>query len=303
MQSTDQLLMIRPVQFGFNRETAVNNSFQADPGKDIQEAALQEFNGLAGLLEENGVTVTVIPDTAEPNTPDSVFPNNWISFHGNGLVMIYPMFASNRRLERKGHVLAILEKKFTIKEIIDLSHYETEGLFLEGTGSMVFDRANRIVYACLSARTSPLVLSECSRLLHYTPVVFHASDESGFPVYHTNVMMCIADRFAVICLDTVKDEHERVCLIDSIRTSGKEIIEISFEQMNAFAGNMLQVKNRSGESLLVMSSQAYRSLSTDQVFRIEKHVRILHSPLKTIESAGGGSARCMLADIFNEPLK
>ena len=301
MQNSDHLLMIQPVNFGFNAETAVNNTFQVNTKENVQEKALKEFNDFVNLLRENKVDVTVIPDTADPFTPDSIFPNNWISFHADGNVFLYPMFAENRRKEKKQHVLEILKDKFFISQVNDLSKYENENLFLEGTGSMVLDRDNRIAYACISSRTDKNLLNEFCDLIDYSSVNFFSKDMNGVDIYHTNVMMCIADKFAVICLASINDESESESVIKSLTLTNKEIIDISLQQLNSFAGNMLQVNNTTNELLLVMSTQAYRSLTADQINRLEKYNRIIHSPLDTIEAAGGGSARCMMAEIFNKP--
>ena len=302
MQTTSHLLMIRPVNFIFNAETAVNNAFQS-AASDVrtQEKALAEFEGLVQLLRDNGIDVTVINDTPEPYTPDSIFPNNWVSFHQEGVVCLYPMYAVNRRLERKRGVLEELEKKFAFLDFRDFSGYEKEGLFLEGTGSMVLDRENKIAYACLSPRTDPTVLTDFCERMGYRPVVFSSVDATGAPIYHTNVMMCVADRYVVVCLDSLPVAAEREGLSATIQGSGKEIIEITLDQMNHFAGNMLQVHNAQGEKLLVMSSQAYESLTAAQVEKLGSYNRILHSPLTTIETNGGGSARCMLAEVHLAP--
>lgn len=300
MQCCAHILMIRPVNFGFNAETAVNNKFQVNISDNVQQQALEEFNGLVSLLTNNKVSLTVITDTVVPHTPDSIFPNNWISFHEDGTVFIYPMFAANRRLEKKPHIFENLKANLLITEIKDLSRYETENFFLEGTGSMVLDRENRIAYASLSPRTDKHILGEFCSMAGYTPCSFTSADNSGNAIYHTNVMMCVADKFAVICLDAIRDEQERLMVSGSLKGSGKEIIDISLQQINAFAGNMLQVRNSEGELLLVMSSQAFGSLNTEQVKRLEKFSRIIHTPLDTIESCGGGSARCMMAEIFNK---
>ena len=303
MQCCEHLLLIRPVNFGFNAETAVNNSFQVNSTGNVQQKALIEFDGLVSLLAENKVSLTVIADTEIPHTPDSIFPNNWISFHEDGTVIIYPMFAANRRLEKKPHILDKLKEIFHITAVKDLSRYETENLFLEGTGSMVLDRENRIAYASLSPRTDKHILDEFCSMAGYTPCSFTSMDNSGNPIYHTNVMMCVAANFAVICLEAIRDEQERLMVSGSLTGSGKEIIGISLQQMNAFAGNMLQVRNSEGELLLVMSSQAFDSLNKTQVSKLEKFSRIIHTPLDTIESCGGGSARCMMAEIFNKNSK
>jgi Uncharacterized protein conserved in bacteria containing a pentein-type domain len=291
--------MIRPVNFGFNAETAVNNAFQVAGYDDAaQEKAAREFDRFVEALRSNGVQVTVVEDTPQPHTPDSVFPNNWISFHHDGTVILYPMFAENRRQERKPHVLEQLAGKFAITHTIDLTRYEREQRFLEGTGSMVLDRDHRIAYACLSPRTSKEVLEAFCQKMNYRPVIFTATDSKGRPIYHTNVMMCVADRYVVICLDSIAAKNERENVIAVIKETGKDVVPITMEQMNRFAGNMLQVHNQQGEKLLVMSSQAYGALTPEQVRQLESYNRIVHAPLDTIETNGGGSARCMMAEVF-----
>ncbi len=295
--------MIRPVNFGFNAETAVNNAFQsAATGDDAQREALNEFDRLVLCLRDNGVDVTVIDDTPDPYTPDSIFPNNWVSFHEGGLVCLFPMYAANRRLERKPTVVQQVGDAFHIGQTMDFTGYEKEGLYLEGTGSMVLDREQKIAYACLSPRTDRKVLLDFCRQAGYTPEIFSAVDGQGRAIYHTNVMMCVADRYVVVCLDSVPDQTERQHLNDTIRSSGKELIPISLDQMNHFAGNMLQIHSKNGEMLLVMSSQAYQSLTPAQIAQLSSFNRILHSPLTTIETNGGGSARCMIAEIHLRPL-
>ena len=290
--------MIQPVNFGFNEQTVVNNSFQKNTGDDIQQYALQEFNDFVNLLKKNKVDVTVIEDSLQPATPDSIFPNNWISFHENGCIFLYPMFAKNRRLERTPAVLDAVKAKFSVTEIIDLSKSETDSLFLEGTGSMVLDRKNKIAYACLSPRTNETILNEFCKLADYKAITFKAKDDIGFDIYHTNVMMCIAKTFVAVCLESVTDEEQKVNLVNSFKRTGKEIVDISLQQLNHFAGNMLQVINEDEELLLVMSTQAYQSLTESQIKALQKHNRIIHASLKNIETAGGGSARCMIAEIF-----
>src|ERR1700754_105244 len=303
MQTTSHLLMIRPVNFSFNAETAVNNAFQsaAANDNDAQKKALEEFEGFAALLKNNGVDVTVIDDTPDPYTPDSIFPNNWVSFHGDGTVCLYPMYAQNRRLERKPEVLQQISRKFDVRATLDFSGYEQQGLFLEGTGSMVLDRDKKIAYAGLSPRTDQSVLLDFCNRMGYTPKSFTAVDGKGSSIYHTNVVMCVADRYAVVCLSSIPDPIERENLVGTISKSGKDIVDISLSQLNQFAGNMLQVQNDKGEKFLVMSSQAYASLEPEQISRLTSFNRILHAPLTTIETNGGGSARCMLAEIFLEP--
>jgi hypothetical protein len=298
MQTTSHILMIRPVRFGYNEETAVNNAFQVrndDPL--VQEKALREFDQFVKVLRENGVDVTVINDSDEPHTPDSVFPNNWVSFHDDGSILLYPMYAVSRRRERKQQVLDIVAKKFIISNKTDLSFYEKENIFLEGTGSMVLDRDHKIAYACLSQRTDEKALTDFCKRLGYKPVAFTATDMDGLAIYHTNVMMCVGDKFVVICPDAIKNKEERSLVENTIRETGKKVIPISYEQMNHFAGNMLQVENDKKEKLLVMSSQAYESLNKEQVKILSGYSKIVHSPLTIIEKNGGGSARCMMAEI------
>lgn len=303
MQTTSHLLLIRPSKFTFNAETAVNNAFQSARDIDAQVTALKEFNDLVGLLEQNGVDVTVVNDTEEPHTPDSIFPNNWISFHESGQIVLYPMYAPNRRQERKPHVIEEIKKKFTVANEIDLTASENNGVYLEGTGSMVLDRTSKIAYACLSERTNVIVLKNFCEQLGYKPIAFTATDSKGYPIYHTNVMMCVANQFAVICLESIKDINERNHLVARFKKTGKEIIDISFDQMNHFAGNMLQVENDKGTKILVMSSQAFHSLTQYQIQKIESYNNILHSNLETIERNGGGSARCMIAEVFLSPIR
>lgn len=303
MQTTNHLLMIRPVDFKFNTQTAGNNKFQQESSQsDVQKLALAEFDGFVAMLRANGVDVMVIDDTLEPATPDSIFPNNWISFHEDGSVFLYPMFSENRRAERRKDIIEQLGERFELNHVGDLSFFEQQVLFLEGTGSMVLDRLHKIAYACLSVRTDEQVLDNFCMLTGYTPFTFQAIDQSRFPIYHTNVMMCIGDDFAVVCFESIPDALEREELRHSFLNTHKEVIEISFDQMNQFAGNMLQVKSNTGESLLVMSEQAYLSLNESQVSSLEKYCKLIYAPLYTIEKNGGGSARCMLAEV-HLPLK
>jgi hypothetical protein len=290
--------MIRPVNFGYNAETAVNNTFQVkSKDDDVQNKALKEFDEFVNILKQNSVDVMVVEDSVEPYTPDSIFPNNWISFHNNGSVLLYPMYAENRRAERKEHVLEKISTKFSITRKIDLSLYEEENIFLEGTGSMVLDRDHKIAYACLSPRTNEKVLAVFCSQMGYTSVVFNATDSKGQAIYHTNVMMCVADKYIVICLDSIQDKIQQEKVKDAIKQTGKEIIDITLDQMNHFAGNMLQVENGKGEKLLVMSTQAFESLTDKKKKKLESFNMIIHSPLTTIETNGGGSARCMMAEV------
>ena len=298
MQTTSHILMIRPVNFAFNLETAANNTFQVrNDANDVQKSALKEFDDFVALLRRNGVDVLVVEDTPHPHTPDSIFPNNWVSFHADGTLLLYPMFAPSRRAERKEHVLQKIYKRFRINNKIDLSLYEKSNLYLEGTGSMVLDRENKIAFACLSPRTSKKVLDDFCNRMNYEPVSFNAVDSAGMPIYHTNVMMCVADRYVVICLDAINDADERARVTEAVENTGKEIINISYQQLNAFAGNMLQIESSDGEKLLVMSTQAYHSLTEKQVQKLNTYNRIIDAPLTVIEANGGGSARCMMAEV------
>jgi len=298
MQTTSKVLMIRPLHFLFNEETAVNNRFQVKGNQEnLSEKAVQEFDEFVRELQKQDIDVTVVEDSPDPHTPDAIFPNNWISFHESGIYCLYPMFAPNRRKERKKEVMEIIQKKFHYHKLIDFTDYETENLFLEGTGSMVLDRDKRLVYACLSPRTSLPVLEDFCKKLNYRHVVFHSTDESGQNIYHTNVMMCVADRYVVICLDSITDAEEKKYVTETILSSGKEIIPISQEQMNHFAGNMLQLENQQKEKILVMSSAAWFSLSQEQKEKLTHYNRVIHASLENIESNGGGSARCMIAEI------
>ncbi|HRO70349.1 MAG TPA: arginine deiminase-related protein [Chitinophagaceae bacterium] len=303
MQTTSHILMIKPVSFGFNAETAINNAFQVNTAEaGVQQNALKEFEDFVELLRSNGVDVTVVEDTPLPHTPDSIFPNNWISFHHDGTLLLYPMYAVNRRTERKAHVLDLIQQKFQVNNKLDLTGYENQNIFLEGTGSMVLDRDNRIAYACLSPRTNEKALEEFCRLMNYRPVVFNATDGNGQPIYHTNVMMCVADQYVVICLESISDPVEQKMITETIRNSNKSLVVITLHQMQHFAGNMLQVENKNGEKLLVMSSQAYEALTIEQLQELNRYNRILHSPLTTIETNGGGSARCMMAEVHLPPV-
>ncbi|MEH6306523.1 arginine deiminase-related protein [Olivibacter sp. CPCC 100613] len=303
MSLTSHIMMIKPVNFKYNEETAVNNRFQqATKDIDVQKLALIQFDKMLALLENNNVNVQVFEDTLETYTPDSIFPNNWISFHEDGSIVLYPMFSKNRRKERRQDIIDILSNKYELKNTVDLTYFEQKDLFLEGTGSMILDRQNRVTYMCTSARSSTKILYEFCKNLGYNPLYFKAQDRKGFPIYHTNVMMCMGDNFTVICGEAIKSVSEKDRLIKNLRRHGKEIINISFDQMEHFAGNMLQIKNKYDQPLLVMSEQAYLSLNKKQLKCLEKHAQLLYSPLDVIEKNGGGSARCMIAEIFL-PLK
>ena len=304
MQTTDTVLMIEPAAFGFNAETAQNNYFQINSeNAETQTKALQEFKNFVEKLRNKGINVITVKDTLEPHTPDSIFPNNWISMHSDGTVVLYPMCAVNRRWERRSDILEMLQEKFQVKEIVDFSASENEGKFLEGTGSMIFDHDYKIAYGSVSLRLDEKLFRDFCKKFGFTPVVFHSyqtANNERLPIYHTNVMMCVADKFVVICLDCIDDETERVNVVNAIVNSGKEIVEISENQMQQFAGNMLQIQNAEGKKFLVMSQSAYQSLTEEQISTIEKYSEIIYSDLETIETNGGGSARCMLAEVFLE---
>jgi len=305
-QITDTILMIRPVAFRMNEQTAVNNYYQKVIDSLLPESvnakAQQEFDAFVEKLKAVGVNVVVVDDTTDTDTPDSVFPNNWVSFHENGDVALYPMFAENRRNERREEILDLLEDQgFVIDNIVDYTSAEEDDIFLEGTGSIVLDRANHKAYCALSPRADEELLIEYCEDFEYTPVIFEAYqtvDGERKLIYHTNVMMCIGDTFAIICADCIDDKKERKMVLENLKEDGKEIILLTEAQLNNFAGNMLQVQGADNKSYLVMSDSARQVLTKDQITKIEKHTEILSSSLDTIEACGGGSARCMMAEIF-----
>ena len=304
-QTTNTILMIRPISFRMNEQTAVNNYFQENleiQNAEINAKAQEEFDAFVDKLRAVGVNVIVEQDDILLDTPDSIFPNNWMSFHENGNVGLYPMFAENRRKERRDEVFIRLEKEgFKINNIVDYTAAEEEGVFLEGTGSLLLDRVNDKAYCALSPRADEDLFIEFCEDFEYTPVVFTANqtvDGKRMAIYHTNVMMCLGETFAVICLDTIDDKKERKNVINNLKEDGKEIIKITESQMANFAGNMLQVKGKDNKLYLVMSEAAHNSLSQAQIISIEKHCEILSSSLETIETCGGGSARCMMAEVF-----
>ncbi|MDT0559317.1 arginine deiminase-related protein [Ichthyenterobacterium sp. W332] len=304
-QTTDTILMIRPVGFRMNEQTAINNFFQEEldiKNAEINAKAQQEFDVFVQKLRTVGITVIVENDDLLMDTPDSIFPNNWVSFHSNGDVAKYPMFAENRRKERRDEVFIRLENEgFKIKNIIDYTSAEDEDIFLEGTGSILMDRVNRKAYCALSPRADEDLCIEFCEDFEYTPVIFTANqtvDGERKPIYHTNVMMCLAENFAVICLDTIDDKKERKNVVKHLKQDGKDIISISELQMHQFAGNMLQLRGADNKRYLIMSEAAHRSLTNEQIDRIEHHCPIISSSLETIETCGGGSARCMMAEVF-----
>ncbi|MGC1205465.1 MAG: arginine deiminase-related protein [Flavobacteriaceae bacterium] len=304
-QTTNTILMIRPINFRMNEQTAVNNYFQEDidiKNKEINGLAQKEFDKFVEKLRSIGIDVIVVNDSDEHDTPDSIFPNNWVSFHENGNVAIYPMFAENRRFERREDVFLKLEERgFEIKNIIDYTCAEEEEFFLEGTGSIILDRINGKAYCALSPRADEDLFIEFCEDFEYTPVIFNANqtvEGKRKAIYHTNVMMCIAETFAVVCLSSIDDKKERKNVVEHLKQDGKEIIDITEAQLNNFAGNMLQVKGTDEKLYLIMSEAAYKSLTENQIKRIKTHNDILFSSLTTIETCGGGSARCMMAEVF-----
>lgn len=307
-QATSNILMIRPVQFQFNEETAESNTFQDPsvaelPESKTQSKALAEFDEMVDRLRLAGVNVIVFNDNSTHYTPDSIFPNNWVSFHASGKVVLYPMEAENRRMERRKDIIDELQKTYNVEVIYDFSHFESENEFLEGTGSIVLDRMHRKAYACISSRTSEVVLKAWKKQVQtYDVVSFHAFGKDGLPIYHTNVMMCVGHTFAVVCLESIKDYDERFALKQHLEADNKNIIEISMEQMASFAGNMLLVRKQTEGHLLVMSDAAYYSLTDAQLSELEEYAELIHFDLSMIEACGGGSARCMMAEV-HLPLK
>lgn len=300
MGRTVTLLLVRPVCFGFNPETAVNNFFQHEDAAraDVQERALREFDGLVRALESRDIPVLVLPDSPEPVTPDSIFPNNWVSSHEDGTLVLYPMFAPNRRLERKPEIVRALVEATGVVRLLDLTGWEKQNLFLEGTGSMVLDRSSRTAYACLGPRTSPEVLADFCRQLGYEAVPFKAVDSDGRSLYHTNLMMSVGTSFAVLCREAFVCAEELEKVEDNLRRQGKRIVDITWEQMMYYTGNILEIKSRAGERFILMSETARRNFREDQLAVLTEGASVLSAPVPTIEQVGGGSVRCMVAELF-----
>jgi len=301
-QLATRVLMIRPAAFETNPLTAKSNRFQGRSGLDPdaqQAAALQEFDDLVQVLQEAGIEVIVVQDTLEPHTPDSIFPNNWISLHADGRVVLYPMEAINRRTERRADVVERLSDNLglLVTEVVDLTGHEDSGHFLEGTGSMVLDRVNRIAYACLSSRTHLDPLGDFAQRMDYSVVAFDAVDQDGVPIYHTNVLMNVGEKLAVICDEAIVREDQREAVLGQLRNTGHDVISLSYAQLEAFAGNMLELRNASGERVVAMSKQAFDSLNKDQLERLKVNGKIVCAPIGTIELSAGGSVRCMLAEV------
>ncbi|MFL2577039.1 MAG: citrulline utilization hydrolase CtlX [Flavobacteriales bacterium] len=306
-QITNNIMMIEPVSFNYNTETAINNYYQINntalSKEEIQQKALKEFKEFVSLLRSKNINVIVFKDTENPKTPDSIFPNNWVSFHIDGEIVLYPMYAKNRRLERRNDIIQKLRDDFIVTKINDFSYYENQELYLEGTGSMILDRENKICYAAISDRTNKNIVNDFCNQLNFKPILFTSNQDvrgERLAIYHTNVMMCITTRFAIVCLDSIDCDEEKDRVIDILNETKKEIISISEEQTNKFAGNMLEVEG--DKKYLVMSKSAYSCLTENQIKKINKYCEILYSDLSTIEDYGGGSARCMMAEIFL-PLK
>jgi len=302
MQITDTLLMIRPAAFGANEETAATNFFQStgvktDP-RSIQQAALNEFDNMVELLRKHEINVLVIDDTPTPVKPSAVFPNNWLSTSPEGIVSVFPLYAANRRPEKRDDILKMLAEKFVVKDLQDWSEFEVEGKFLEGTGSMVIDHENKVIYTCYSPRTDVSMLEKFANANNYRAIIFLAIDKSGQPVYHTNVMMMLGEDFAILCEEAIEEEWELIAVRQLLESSGHEVIRITKEQMHSFAGNMLQVKNSKGEKFLLMSQTAFDSLYEDQKEELSARSKLIPIQIPVIEKTEGGSVRCMIAEIF-----
>ena len=300
------ILMIRPAAFGFNEETATNNYFQSKPGSDnatLQQKALAEFDNMVNLLQSHDIEVIVIEDTDEPPKPDAIFPNNWLSTSPNGIVSVFPMYAPNRRAEKRDDILKKLANEFIVNDLQDWSEFEAEGRFLEGTGSMVIDHDNKLIYATASERTSLSVLEKFAVANNYQAIVFLATDKNNHPVYHTNVVMTLGDSFAVLCEDAIEEEWELIAVRQLLESTAHKIIPITRDQMHRFAGNMLQVKNKQGLKVLVLSQTAHDSLTDEQLKVLGEYCRLIPIAVPTIEEVEGGSVRCMMAEVFLEKKK
>jgi len=304
-QTTDTVLMIRPAAFGFNELTESDNAFQKRINdlsiEEIQKRVLAEFDGMVEQLRKNGINVLVKEDTKEPAKTDAIFPNNWISTTPDGIISIYPMFAPNRRAEKRDDIIQSLTKDFQAKDVLDWSELEAESFFLEGTGSMVIDHENHIIYSCVSQRTHPAALEKFATRVSCKAIMFECRDEKGILIYHTNVLMCIGEDFAVVCEECFIDELEWIAVSQLLRTTGHRVITITLDQLKEFAGNMLAVKNNKGEKFVVMSERAHNSLTRDQIKHLKQYATPLPISIPTIETLGGGSVRCMMAEIFLPP--
>ena len=299
MQTANKILMVRPAHFTFNEQTAENNHFQIKSQvSNLSEKALKEFDDFVETLRKNKIDVIVVQDTIEPHTPDSIYPNNWFSTHSTGELVLYPMFAKNRRLERKQSVIDTIKEHFSAHKVIDLTKWEDKNRFLEGTGSMILDHNNRVAYACRSERTDDIVFEEFYTKLNSEPEIFNSYDEQGRSIYHTNVMLSIGDKYAVICAESITDNNRRESVINRLMKSDRDVIEISLDQMRSFCANIIEVRNTEDKHFLIMSEAAKNAFTDKQKEILERHCKIIYSPLDSIEKTGGGSARCMIAEIF-----
>jgi hypothetical protein len=301
------VLMIRPASFGFNAETAANNVFQNSiptlTQKEIQQKAIGEFDNFIATLRANDIDVIVVEDTPEPQKPDAVFPNNWFCSLPDGTVAVFPMFAANRRIEKRNDLVKMLGSNYKVKDVEDWSKYEAENLFLEGTGSMLIDHDTKIIYACISPRTDNTLLEKFAKEHGYKAVAFHSKDENGKDIYHTNVIMHLGEDYAVVSLDSIQNDAERKTVSEMLVGTGHEIIPITLQQVYAFAGNMLQIKNKKGARITILSTTSYESLMEEQKQILERHTKLLPLDISTIETIGGGSVRCMMAEIFLEKIQ
>jgi len=300
-QVASTILMIRPAAFGFNAETAANNVFQSTPtesNQHVQQKALEEFDSFVDTLRKKNIEVIVVQDTNTPAKPDAIFPNNWFCTLQDGTLAVFPMYAANRRIEKRDDMLQTLVQQYQTRDVEDWSEYEAESLFLEGTGSMIIDHEHKIIYACLSPRTNKNVLERFANAHNYRVITFSSKDEGGVDVYHTNVIMHIGETYAVICLESIPDELERIAVSQALIATGHEVIPITLEQVHAYAGNMLQVKNNKGEKFTVLSKAAFKALTKEQKDVLKVHTKLLPIDITTIETVGGGSVRCMMAEIF-----
>jgi hypothetical protein len=299
VQQPHAIFMVKPSAFGFNAQTSSSNVFQKSAAADvnISPQAIAEFNAMVDLLSANEIDVLVFDDTQTPPKPDAIFPNNWISTHHDGTVIIYPMMTENRRWERRSDIIETLKKNYCVTQLIDLSHEEQTGKFLEGTGSLVFDHVNKIVFACRSPRTNDELVNRVADKLNYKTVLFSSVDANGKAIYHTNVMMCIGEKFVVLCLDSITDDNEQELLLESFSKTGHKVIAISFAQMNSFAGNMMELKSRKDEPHLLLSQSALDSLLPGQINVLSGFLELLPIKVDTIQSVGGGGVRCMVAGI------
>lgn len=302
-QCTNSILMVRPKHFGYNTETASNNTFQTlevDADQDlITNRAIKEFDNAVEILRSKSIHVIVVEDTEKPVKPDAIFPNNWFSTHNNGMILRYPLFSPKRRLERRGDIIEILKIDFIVHKIYSFEYFEEQNTFLEGTGSLVLDRINKIAYACLSPRTDYEILNKWCVLMDYSKVTFDSLDQNGIPIFHTNVMMSIGESVCVICLESIKNEEQKSNVLSILKDTGKEIVDISIDQVNSFAGNVIQLQGV-GQKHWVMATSAYRCLTQDQIKKLSKEGEIIVIPVPTIQKYGGGGIRCMIAGVFLE---